>query len=81
MSSLNNNETCSRLILRAHIVSPTTPNLFCSPQHQWVAAHGEGNVAIGITDFAQNALGDVVFVEFPALGTIVAKDEACAVVE
>ena len=81
MSSLNNNETCSRLIFREHIVSQTPPNLFYSPQHQWVAADGEGNVAIGITDFAQNALGDVVFVEFPALGTIVAKDEACAVVE
>ena len=62
-------------------MSHSPPNLFYSPQHQWVAADDDGNVAVGITDFAQRELGDVVFVEFPDLGKIVAKDEACAAVE
>ncbi|MDI3308329.1 MAG: glycine cleavage system protein GcvH [Acetobacteraceae bacterium] len=48
--------------------------------HEWVRL--EGDVAIvGITDHAQNALGDVVFVELPEVGREVAAGEACAVVE
>ncbi|SFK25209.1 glycine cleavage system protein GcvH [Falsiroseomonas stagni] len=48
--------------------------------HEWVRL--EGDVAtIGITDHAQNALGDVVFVDLPEAGREVAEGEACAVVE
>jgi len=48
--------------------------------HEWVRL--EGDIAIvGITDHAQNALGDVVFVELPEVGREVAAGEACAVVE
>ncbi len=51
-----------------------------SKDHEWVRL--EGDVAtIGITDHAQQALGDVVFVELPELGRQVAAGEACAVVE
>ena len=51
-----------------------------SKDHEWVAM--EGDVAtIGITDHAQQALGDVVFVELPELGREVKAGEACAVVE
>ena len=51
-----------------------------SKDHEWVAV--EGDIAtIGITDHAQQALGDVVFVELPELGRVVAAGEACAVVE
>ena len=51
-----------------------------SKDHEWVAM--EGDVAtLGITDHAQQALGDVVFVELPELGRVVAAGEACAVVE
>ncbi len=56
-------------------------NLFYSASHQWLALEADGTARVGITDFAQEALGDVVFVEFPSLGQSVAKDEACAVVE
>ena len=56
-------------------------DLHYSPSHQWVSDLIDDIVAVGITDFAQQALGDVVFVEFPALGKSVAKDHACAVVE
>ena len=51
-----------------------------SKDHEWVRL--EGDVAtIGITDHAQQALGDVVFVELPELGREVTAGEACAVVE
>jgi glycine cleavage system H protein len=53
--------------------------------HEWVrAAHGEaldGAVEIGISDHAQSALGDLVFVEVPEVGRVVSAGEACAVVE
>ena len=49
-------------------------------EHEWVRL--DGDVAtIGITDYAQQQLGDVVFVEVPQAGRKVAKGEACAVVE
>lgn len=62
-------------------MSHAPANLYYSASHQWIAAEGDDIVAVGITDFAQEALGDVVFVEFPSLGHTVARDEACAVVE
>jgi len=53
--------------------------------HEWVrAAHGEapeGTVEIGITEHAQSALGDLVFVEVPEVGRVVKAGEASAVVE
>lgn len=49
--------------------------------HEWVRKEADGTVTIGITDFAQEALGDVVFVELPEVGRKVAAEEACAVVE
>jgi glycine cleavage system H protein len=53
--------------------------------HEWVrAAHGEtpnGAVEIGITEHAQSALGDLVFVEVPEAGRALKAGEACAVVE
>ena len=51
-----------------------------SREHEWVLV--EGKVAtVGITDFAQDKLGDIVFVELPAVGDKVTKDEAMGVVE
>lgn len=49
--------------------------------HEWVRREADGTVTIGITDHAQNALGDLVFVEVPKNGRQVAAEEACAVVE
>lgn len=49
--------------------------------HEWVRKEADGSVTIGITDFAQEALGDVVFVELPEIGRKLAAEEACAVVE
>ncbi|MCU0940462.1 MAG: glycine cleavage system protein GcvH [Burkholderiaceae bacterium] len=49
--------------------------------HEWVRRESDGTLTIGITDFAQESLGDMVFVEAPEVGRRVAKGEACAVVE
>jgi glycine cleavage system H protein len=48
--------------------------------HEWVTLE-DGIATIGITDHAQQALGDIVFVELPEVGRAVAAEEACAVVE
>jgi glycine cleavage system H protein len=49
--------------------------------HEWMRALPDGRVEIGITDHAQAALGDLVFVEVPPLDRAVRAGEACAVVE
>lgn len=49
--------------------------------HEWLRAESDGAVTVGITDHAQAALGDVVFVDAPEPGRVCAADEACAVVE
>lgn len=49
--------------------------------HEWAQLNADGTVTIGITEFAQDALGDLVFVELPDVGRTLAAGEACAVVE
>jgi glycine cleavage system H protein len=56
-------------------------NLRYTSSHEWVRAEADGTVSIGITDHAQAALGDLVYLELPALGRKLAAAEACAVVE
>ena len=49
--------------------------------HEWVRRESDGTLTVGITEFAQEALGDMVFVELPEVGRSLGKGEACAVVE
>ena len=49
--------------------------------HEWIRTDADGTLTIGITDHAQQSLGDLVFIELPAPGRNVAASEACAVVE
>lgn len=56
------------------------PETKFTKDHEWVRLDG-GTATVGITDHAQNALGDVVFVDLPEVGREVASGEACAVVE
>ena len=49
--------------------------------HAWVLDHADGTVSVGITDHAQETLGDLVFVELPAIGAHVAAEAQIAVVE
>jgi glycine cleavage system H protein len=50
-------------------------------EHEWVRAGDGGVVRIGITSFAQDALGDVVYVSLPSVGDTVAVGDACGEVE
>src|SRR5689334_3382037 len=59
----------------------TPEELKYTASHQWVRAEADGTVTVGITDFAQDELGDVVFVQHPAAGRKVGRGEDCAVVE
>ena len=49
--------------------------------HEWLRAEGEDEVTIGITDHAQNALGDIVFVQLPEVGASFAAGDEAAVIE
>lgn len=49
--------------------------------HEWVRDNGDGSVTIGITEHAQDLLGDVVFVELPELESSLAAEENCGVIE
>lgn len=49
--------------------------------HEWVKLNDDGTVSVGITEHAQELLGDIVFVETPELETEFAAEEACCVVE
>lgn len=56
-------------------------NLKYAQSHEWAKLEADGSVTVGITDHAQDALGDVVFLELPAAGRTVKAGEECAVVE
>ena len=55
-------------------------NLKYSSEHEWVKVEGD-NAYIGITDFAQSELGDIVFVEFPEVGDIFSVGDVFGTVE
>ncbi|MFP5346849.1 MAG: glycine cleavage system protein GcvH [Actinomycetes bacterium] len=52
-----------------------------TPEHEWVRQAGDGVVRIGITSFAQDALGDIVYVSLPEPGTAVTAGDTCGEVE
>jgi glycine cleavage system H protein len=56
-------------------------NLKYTASHEWVRSEDDGTVSIGITQHAQELLGDMVFVESPAVGRKLKAKEECAVVE
>ena len=59
----------------------TPENLKYTAEHEWVAVVDENTVRFGITDYAQDALGDIVFVSLPALGANVTAGAQCGEVE
>ena len=62
-------------------MSNVPADLKYTKSHEWVRDNGDGTVTIGISDHAQEALGDMVFIEVPEAGRAVKAEEACAVVE
>lgn len=49
--------------------------------HEWIRTEADGTLTVGITEFAQDSLGDLVFVELPTIGQAVSAGKECAVVE
>lgn len=62
-------------------MSEVPENLRYSTDHDWVRLEDDGSVVIGITDHAQEALGELVYVEVPEAGQSFQRGDACAVVE
>lgn len=62
-------------------MSDTPAELKYAATHEWVRDEGDGTVTVGITDHAQDSLGDVVYVELPEVGATVAAADEVAVVE
>ncbi len=62
-------------------MSEAPGDLRYSKSHEWVRANDDGTVTIGITDHAQEQLGDLVYIEVPEAGRELEVEEACAVVE
>jgi len=62
-------------------MSSIPSNLKFLDSHEWARLESDGTVTIGISDHAQNALGDLVFVEVPEVGKALTKGGAAAVVE
>lgn len=59
----------------------TPEDLLYTDEHEWIRKIGEAKVRIGITDYAQDQLGDVVYVELPESGKTVAKDDLVVEIE
>jgi glycine cleavage system H protein len=57
------------------------PNYLFAETHEWADLQSDGLVWVGISDHAQIALGDVVFLETPTVGAAVEQGQACAVIE
>lgn len=62
-------------------MSDIPADLRYTAEHEWVRPTGDDTVRVGITDFAQSSLGDVVFVQLPAVGTEVTAGETFGEVE
>jgi glycine cleavage system H protein len=62
-------------------MSETPSELLYTKSHEWVRDEGDGTVTVGITDHAQEMLGDLVFVDPPEVGETVEAGADCAVVE
>jgi glycine cleavage system H protein len=59
----------------------TPDNLKYTESHEWIRTEADGTITVGITDHAQDALGDLVFVELPTVGKTVKAGDACVVLE
>ena len=62
-------------------MSELPSDLLYTADHEWIKVHEDGSATVGITDYAQESLGDITFVEFPELGATFAKGETFGVVE
>jgi glycine cleavage system H protein len=62
-------------------MSQVSANRHYAESHEWVLDNGDGTVTVGISDHAQESLGDVVFVELPEVGQTLSKGDEFGVIE
>ena len=62
-------------------MSEVPTDLRYTSSHEWVRLEEDGSVTVGITEHAQDALGDLVFVELPEVGITLSQGDACCVIE
>jgi len=62
-------------------MSETPGDLKYAPTHEWARDEGDGTVTVGITQHAQDSLGDVVYVELPEIGAVLVAGDDAGVVE
>ena len=62
-------------------MSQIPTDLKYTASHEWIRIEADGTLTVGVTDHAQEALGDVVFLELPEAGRKLGAGEACAVIE
>lgn len=62
-------------------MSQVPEELRFTAEHEWIAAAGDGTVRFGITDYAQDSLGDIVYVDLPKVGQSLTAGQPCGEVE
>ena len=62
-------------------MSKTPDNLFYTKEHEWVESLGNNRFRIGITDYAQSALGDIVYIQLPKMDSKTIAGSVCGEVE
>jgi glycine cleavage system H protein len=62
-------------------MSSVPSDLRYAKSHEWLKSAGDGTATVGITDYAQNSLGDITYVQVPKVGTVLAAGQVFGVVE
>jgi len=62
-------------------MSSVPENLRYTKEHEWVSDNGDGTITFGITDYAQSALGDIVYIQLPKVGMSISAGAVCGEVE
>lgn len=62
-------------------MSETPNHLRYTKEHEWIEEKGNQRIRFGITDYAQSALGDIVYVQLPKVGDVIASGKVCGEVE
>ena len=62
-------------------MSNAPADLLYTKDHEWIKENSDGSVRMGITDYAQGALGDIVYIQLPKVGSLISANSVCGEVE
>jgi len=74
-------EIASARVSPTHTMSSVPSDLRYAKSHEWLKLAGDGTATVGITDYAQNSLGDITYVQLPKIGAALKAGETFGVVE